>query len=111
MQTQGKIDYFVASGSTGGTISGTGQYLKEQNSRLKVIMPDPIGSIYYSYFHTKVIPEETACTYQLEGIGEDHLTGAMDFSVVDDVVQVRDEDAFDMALRRRPVRPDSEAAG
>lgn len=98
-QTKGEIDYFVTSGSTGGTISGTGRYLKERNPLLKVIMPDPIGSIYYSYFHTKVIPEDAACTYQLEGIGEDHLTGAMDFSVVDDVVQVRDEDAFAMARR------------
>lgn len=98
-QTHGKIDYFVVSGSTGGTISGAGRYLKERNPLLKIIMPDPIGSIYYPYFHTKKIPADAACTYQLEGIGEDHLTGAMDFSLVDDVVQMSDREAFAMARR------------
>lgn len=93
-QCQGKIDYFVASGSTGGTISGIGKYLKERAPHVKVIMPDPIGSIYYEYFKTGKIPEGGNCNYYLEGIGEDHLAKAMDFSVVDDVVKVADLDAF-----------------
>ncbi|MEI8365632.1 MAG: cysteine synthase family protein [Parachlamydiaceae bacterium] len=93
-QTQGKIDYFIASASTGGTISGIGKYLKERNPRIKVIMPDPIGSIYYHYFKTKQIPEGGNCNYLLEGIGEDHIAKAMDFSIVDDVVPVKDKDAF-----------------
>ncbi len=93
-QCHGHVDYFVASASTGGTISGVGRYLKEKNPNVKVIMPDPIGSIYYDYFKTGQIPAGGNCNYQLEGIGEDHLAYAMDFSIVDDVMKVTDQDAF-----------------
>lgn len=96
-QTQGNIDYFVASGSTGGTISGTGRYLKEQNPNIKVIMPDPIGSIYYQYFKTGRIPAGGNCNYFVEGIGEDHIAQAMDFSIVDEMMQFTDKDAFGVA--------------
>lgn len=98
-QCHGRVDYFVASASTGGTISGIGKYLKEKNPRVKIIMPDPIGSIYYDYFHTGKIPPGGNCNYQLEGIGEDHLAHAMDFSVVDDVIKVQDKDAFQCGRR------------
>lgn len=93
-QCQGKIDYFIASSSTGGTISGAGRYLKEKNPRIKVIMPDPVGSIYYAYFKTGKIPEGGNCNYQIEGIGEDHIVKAMDFSIVDDIMPVTDKQAF-----------------
>lgn len=93
-QTQGHVDYFIASGSTGGTISGVGKFLKEKNPDVKIVMPDPIGSIYYEYFKTKKIPVGGNCNYMIEGIGEDHLAKAMDFSVVDEVMQVKDKDAF-----------------
>lgn len=93
-QTQGQVDYFIASGSTGGTVSGVGRFLKEKNPNIKVIMPDPIGSIYYSYFKTGKIPHDGNCNYHLEGIGEDHMAKAIDFSVIDDVVQVGDKEAF-----------------
>jgi len=96
-QTQGKIDYFVASGSTGGTISGVGKFLKERNPNVKVIMPDPIGSIYTPFFKTGKIPTDGNCNYLLEGIGEDHMAEAMDFSVVDEVIPVKDKDAFAVA--------------
>jgi len=96
-QTGGEIDYFVASGSTGGTISGTGRFLKEKNPNIKVIMPDPVGSIFYPFFKTGTIPHDGNCNYQLEGIGEDHMTQAIDFSVIDDVIQVKDIDAFRVA--------------
>jgi len=95
-QCQGQVDYFIASASTGGTISGVGKYLKEKKPKIKVIMPDPIGSIYYSYFKTRQIPEGANCNYLLEGIGEDHLNQALDFSILDDVIQVKDADAFRM---------------
>lgn len=96
-QAQGKVDYFVASASTGGTITGVGRFLKEHNPSVKVIMPDPMGSIYYPYFKTGQIPTDGNCNYLLEGIGEDHLAHALDFAIVDDVVQVTDADAFQMA--------------
>lgn len=93
-QSHGKVDYFIASGSTGGTISGVGRYLKQRNPEVQVIMPDPIGSIYYHYFKTGKIPEGGNCNYQLEGIGEDHIAHAIDFSIIDEVIQVEDRDAF-----------------
>lgn len=96
-QTGGNIDYFVACASTGGTVSGTGRYLKEQKSSLKIIVPDPVGSIYYEYFQTKQVPHGEGCTYFVEGVGEDHLTLAMDFSIVDQVVQFTDKQAFGAA--------------
>ena len=93
-QTDGELTHFVASGSTGGTISGTGRYLKEKNPDIKIYMPDPIGSVYFEYFKTGVAPNLGGCTYEVEGIGEDHVTKAMDFSVVDEMWQFTDRDAF-----------------
>lgn len=98
-QTGGKIDYFVASGSTGGTISGVGKFLKEKNPNVKVIMPDPIGSIYYKYFKTGEIDMNEAGVYNVEGIGEDHLAKCMNFAVVDDMMQFTDKDALTTARR------------
>ena len=98
-QTDGNVDVFVASGSTGGTISGVGRYLKEHNQDMRVVMPDPIGSIYYDYFQTGKIPEGGNCCYQVEGVGEDHIAKAMDFSVVDEMLQFTDSDAFRIAHR------------
>jgi cystathionine beta-synthase/cysteine synthase A len=98
-QTNGQIDILVASGSTGGTVSGAGRYLKEKNPAIKIVMPDPVGSIYYEYFKTKQIPTHGSCSYQVEGVGEDHLALAMDISLVDDVIQFNDKNAFTMARR------------
>jgi len=98
-QTQGRVTHFVASGSTGGTISGAGRFLKEKNPDIKVFMPDPFGSIYYEYFKTGKINTEGSCTYQVEGVGEDHIALAMDFSVVDEMYQFTDGDAFTTARR------------
>jgi cystathionine beta-synthase/cysteine synthase A len=98
-QMGGQVDHFVASGSTGGTISGVGRYLKEQNPGLKVLMPDPIGSIYYTYFKTGQVDESEIGSYQVEGIGEDHIAQCMDFTVVDEMLQFNDEDAFSMTRR------------
>jgi len=95
-QTDGQIDCFIASASTGGTISGIGRFLKEKNKGIHVMMPDPVGSIYYAYHKTGKIPSNGNCNYQLEGIGEDHMAKAIDFSVIDEVIQVTDKDAFGM---------------
>ena len=98
-QTEGKVTHFVAAGSTGGTVSGSGRYLKEQDPDIQVVMPDPVGSIYYEYFKTGVMPEPQENTYQVEGVGEDHLAKAMDFSVVDEMYQFTDLDAFSTARK------------
>lgn len=87
-----KIDYFVAGIGTGGTLSGVGRYLKEQDPNIKIVAVDPYGSVFYDYFKTGKPgrPE----VYKVEGIGEDMITQAMDFSVVDEMIQVNDRDSF-----------------
>ncbi len=95
--TEGKITHFVCGLGTGGTASGAGRFLKEQNPQIKVIGVDPYGSLYYEYWKTGNIGK--AHTYVVEGIGEDILPGAMDFSVLDDIVQVNDEECFLWARR------------
>ena len=73
-QMGGAVDWFVASGSTGGTMSGIGRYLKERDPRVRTCLPDPKGSIYYEYWHTRQEPKDAqGCTYLVEGIGEDHV--------------------------------------
>jgi cystathionine beta-synthase len=96
-QTGGRVDCFIAAMGTGGTISGVGRYLKERNPRVRVIGVDPVGSVFYDYFRSGTMPEPH--TYKVEGIGEDFLPATMDFSVVDDVVQVSDRESFAMARR------------
>jgi cystathionine beta-synthase/cysteine synthase A len=109
-QMNGKIDYFVASGSTGGTISGIGGYLKQKNPNIKVVMPDPIGSVYYEFWKTGKVPaEEKGCTYFVEGVGEDHVCEAMNFKVVDEMYQFTDADAF--AISRRLAKEEGIFAG
>lgn len=98
-QTEGKITHFVASGSTGGTVSGTGKYLKEQNPNIRITMPDPFGSIFYEYFQTGKVNPDAIGTYFVEGVGEDHLTKAMDFSLIDEMYQFTDRDAFTVARK------------
>lgn len=90
--TNGKITHFFAGIGTGGTISGTGKFLKKKNKNIKVIGIDPEGSILYDYFKTgKVIK---AKPYRTEGIGEDFIPKTLDFSVIDDIVQVSDKETF-----------------
>ena len=96
-QTRGMIDAFVAGAGTGGTISGVGKYLKEQSSSVQVIAVDPEGSVYTEYFNTGTMPE--ARQYAIEGIGEDIIPGTIDFSVIDEFVQVSDEEAFSFCRR------------
>jgi len=95
-QTEGKVDVFVCSMGTGGTITGTGRFLKEKKKSLKVVGADPEGSIFYPRFHGQ---KEDPHQYKVEGIGEDFMPGTLDMSIVDDVIQVSDTDAFRMARR------------
>ena len=96
-QTGGHVDIFVAGLGTGGTISGASRYLKEQNPAVITVGVDPIGSLYTEYFRTGQLKEAHA--YKVEGVGEDFLPTTMDFSVVDDVVQVGDKESFMMTRR------------
>ncbi len=96
-QTDGKIDYFVAGMGTGGTISGTGRYLKEQNPGVKIIGADPVGSILKTYFYTKKMAE--ARPYKVEGVGEDIIPGTTQFEYIDDVIDVSDKESFNAARR------------
>jgi len=96
-QLDGKIDVFVCGLGTGGTVSGIGKYLKDQNPDIKVIGIDPVGSIYYDYFQTGQLTE--AFSYVVEGIGEDFLPGTMNFDVIDNVVRVNDKECMQMTRR------------
>ena len=98
-QTQGRVTHYVAAGSTGGTISGVSRFLKEKNPGIFTLMPDPVGSIYYDYFKTGKINPNAIGIYNVEGVGEDHIAKAMDFSLVDEMIQFTDQDAFTMARR------------
>ena len=100
-QMDGRIDVVVAGMGTGGTIGGVGRYLKERNPGIKVVAVDVVGSIFTEYFRTgKVGP---SAPYLLEGLGDEFLIGCADFSVIDEMVQVSDRDAFRAAreLARR----------
>ena len=96
-QTGGRMTTFIAGMGTGGTISGTGRYLKEQNPALRVIGVDPIGSLLHRYFYTRELGP--AHGYKVEGVGEDFLPATLNFDVIDDVVQVTDREAFSMTRR------------
>ncbi|MCG8352367.1 MAG: cystathionine beta-synthase [Chloroflexales bacterium] len=99
-QTGGRVAAFVAGMGTGGTISGTGRFLKERNPNIKIVGVDPIGSLLHHYFHTGEL--QPAYSYKVEGVGEDFLPGTLDFGVIDDVVQVSDRESF--LTTRRLVR-------
>jgi cystathionine beta-synthase len=96
-QTGGKFDMFVSGAGTGGTLSGVGRFLKKKAPHIRVVGVDPIGSVHYHYFYTKTLP--TPHVYKVEGIGEDILCEAMDYSVVDVFHQTNDREAFTMARR------------
>jgi cystathionine beta-synthase len=93
-QTAGKITHYVAGMGTGGTISGTAKYLKEQNPKVQVIGADPVGSILKHYKETGQIGE--AHTYKIEGVGEDFIPTATDFSVIDRILSCSDRDGLNM---------------
>lgn len=98
-QTEGRVTHYVAGAGTGGTISGTGRYLKEQNEDVSVIGVDPAGSVFYKYFHEGVFDEDEIYPYFTEGVGEDILPENMDFDVVDDFVEVEDKTSMQMTRR------------
>ena len=98
-QTEGRITHLFSGAGTGGTISGIARYLKEQNGAVKVVGVDPIGSLYYKYFHTGEVDPNEIAPYLTEGAGEDIMAENMDFSLVDDYIRVNDRQTMQMARR------------
>lgn len=99
-QTGGRMDVFVAGMGTGGTITGTARYLKEQNPQIKIVGVDILGSLLYDTWRLGRMPEEPFLkTYKIEGIGEDFVPSTMDLKIIDEVVQVDDRESFLMARR------------
>lgn len=89
-QTEGRITHFVAGVGTGGTISGVGRYLKEQNPDVQVIGADPAGSVYSG---------GTGRPYLVEGVGEDFWPTTYDREIADRIIEISDADSFDMTRR------------
>jgi cystathionine beta-synthase len=92
-QTEGKIDHLVVGVGTGGTICGTGKYLKEKKPGIKVWGIDTYGSVFKKYKETGVFDKHEIYPYVTEGIGEDFLPENVDFSVIDHFEKVTDRDA------------------
>ncbi len=92
-QTEGKITHLVVGVGTGGTISGTGKYLKEKNPNIKVLGIDTYGSVFKKYKETGIFDKNEIYPYITEGIGEDFLPENVDFSVIDHFEKVTDKDA------------------
>lgn len=106
-QMDGKIDVFIAGMGTGGTIGGIGKYLKEKNPGIRIVAVDVDGSVFTSYFYTGKTEEPKH--YLLEGLGDEFIIGCADFSVIDDIIQISDRDAFRGA--RELVRQEGILAG
>jgi cystathionine beta-synthase len=93
-QTEGKITHLVVGVGTGGTISGTARYLKEQNPDIKVWGIDTYGSVFKKYHETGIFDENEIYSYLTEGIGEDILPKCVDFSVIDLFEKVTDREGM-----------------
>ena len=87
----GKVDILVAGVGTGGTVTGTGQYLKSKKADVKVVAVEPAGS--------PVLSKGTAGAHKIQGIGAGFIPGVMDLSIVDEIIRIQNDDAFDTARK------------
>lgn len=92
-QTKGTITHLVACSGTGGTISGTAKYLKEQNPNIKILGVDAFGSVLKKYHETKEFDAAEIYPYRIEGLGKNLIPTATDFDVIDKFVKVTDEES------------------
>jgi cystathionine beta-synthase len=98
-QTEGKVTHLVVATGTGGTIIGTGKYLKEKNPDIKVWAIDSYGSLLKKYFDTGELDQKEVYPYISEGFGEDFVPQNYDMSVIDAFTKVTDKDGAVMARR------------
>jgi cysteine synthase A len=91
-QTDGKVDAFICAVGTGGTLAGTGMYLKERNPNVRIGIADPMGAALYHYYkHGELKAEGESIT---EGIGQGRITANLEGAPVDDAYRIRDEEAL-----------------
>lgn len=98
-QTEGKITHLVVAAGTGGTVVGTGQYLKEKNPNIKVWAIDTYGSLLKKYFDTGELDEKEVYPYISEGFGEDFVPANYEMKYIDQFEKVTDKDGAVMARR------------
>lgn len=99
-QTEGKITHLIACCGTGGTLSGSAKFLKEQNPNIKIIGVDAYGSILKKYHETGEVDKDEIYPYRIEGLGKNLVPEATDFSLIDQFVKVTDEES---AYRTREI--------
>ncbi len=92
-QTEGAITHLVACSGTGGTISGTAKFLKEQNPDIKIIGVDAYGSVLKKYHETREFDDNEIYPYRIEGLGKNLIPTATDFDIIDKFVKVTDEES------------------
>jgi cystathionine beta-synthase len=92
-QTGGKITHLIASSGTGGTISGIGRYLKEQNKDVQIIGVDAYGSVLKKFHETQEFDPNEIYPYRIEGLGKNLIPSATDFDVIDHFEKVTDEES------------------
>ncbi|WP_010517181.1 PLP-dependent cysteine synthase family protein [Croceivirga radicis] len=98
-QTAGQITHLVACSGTGGTISGTARYLKEQNPNIKVLAVDAYGSVLKKYHETGEFDHNEVYPYRIEGLGKNLIPTATDFNIIDRYIKVTDSESAHMARR------------
>lgn len=98
-QTEGRITHYIASTGTGGTLVGTGMYLKEQNPQVQIIGIDPAGSILKHWFDTHEVKPELARVYAVEGMGEDFIPDNYDRNFIDHMETIQDKESLLMCRR------------
>ena len=95
-QTSGQITHLVACTGTGGTLSGTAKFLKEQNPNIRILGVDAYGSVIKKYHETKEFDNDEIYPYRIEGLGKNLIPGATDFDIIDKFVKVTDEESAHM---------------
>jgi cystathionine beta-synthase len=92
-QTKGQITHLVACSGTGGTISGTAKYLKEQNPNIRILGVDAFGSVLKKYHETREFDNKEIYPYRIEGLGKNLIPSATDFDIIDKFIKVTDEES------------------